>query len=145
MVAEALLGLDVGEARIGVACGAVGRGLVFGRGVVEHRKQYEAVAEIARLAASEGAKRIVVGLPRRHDGGDSKQTQRVRAFARALEAAGLEVTFEDERFTTQLAQRQLLEGGHSRSRRREKGRLDEAAAVLILESFLARESGGEVP
>lgn len=137
-MAEALLALDVGQARIGVACGALDRPLVFGRGVVTHRSQREAVAEIAGIAAAEGATRIVVGLPRRHDGGDSKQTQRVRAFARALEAAGLEVIFEDERYTTQLAQRRLIEGGAGK--RRDKGRLDEAAAVLILESYLARRS-----
>jgi putative Holliday junction resolvase len=85
---------------------------------------------------------VVVGLPRRHDGSDSKQTQRVRAFARALEAAGLEVAFEDERYTSQLAQRRLHQGGAGRAQRREKGRLDEAAAVLILESYLARRRRG---
>lgn len=141
MVADRLLGLDVGAARIGVACADTERGFVFGRGVVAHRTQGEAVREIARLAAAEEAAMIVVGLPLRHDGRDSKQTQRVRAFARALEAAGLEVVFEDERFTTRLAQQQLREGAHSRAQRRQKGRLDEAAAMLILESHLARRRG----
>jgi putative Holliday junction resolvase len=137
-VAEALLALDVGQARIGVAGGRTGSALVFGRGVVPGRKQRAAIAEIRRLAEAEGARRVVVGLPTRHDGRDSPQTQRVRAFAVALEAAGLEVAFEDERFTSQLAERRLQSSAAGRSERRDKGRIDEAAAILILESYLAR-------
>lgn len=131
-----VLALDVGQARIGVARGEEGSPFAFGRGALRRGRQAEDVAAVARLAREEGAARIVVGLPRRTDGKDSKQTQRVRAFARALEAAGLEVVFEDERFTTQLAGRQLAGGPLPRGKRQEKGRLDEASAVLILESYL---------
>lgn len=137
-MAEVLLGLDVGEARIGAAVGEVGRTFVFGRGVIEATPREQAVAEVCELAAVEGAERVVVGLPRRTDGAESKQSERVRTFAEALEAAGLQVVFEDERFTTQLAAQQVRAAGLPRGKRQEKGRLDEASARLILESYLAR-------
>lgn len=137
-MAEVVLGLDVGEARIGAAVGEVGRTFVFGRGVIDATPREQAVAEVRALAASEGADRVVVGLPRRTDGAESAQSERVRAFAEALEAAGLQVVFEDERFTTQLAAQQVRAAGLPRGKRQEKGRLDEASARLILESYLAR-------
>lgn len=140
-----MLGLDVGDARIGVARGETGMTLAFGRGAIARTRQRDDVAAIARLAADERAERIVVGLPTRTDGGDSEQTRRVRAFARALQEAGLVVDFEDERFTTRIAERALAGGPLPRGKRQEKGRVDEASAVLILESWLARANadGGE--
>lgn len=140
---EVVLALDVGDARIGVARGQTGSSLAFGRGAVVRTRQSDDVAEIARRAREEGAARVVVGLPTRTDGSDSKQTQRVRAFARALADAGLTVELEDERFTTRIAQRALATGPLPRGKRREKGRIDEASAVLILESWLTRQAGAE--
>jgi len=138
-VAETVLALDVGEARIGVARAEVGMRLAFGRGAIRRGRQAEDVAAVARLARDEGADRIVVGLPTRTDGRDSKQTQRVRAFARALQDAGLSVEYEDERFTTRIAEREIAHGPLRAAKRRDKGRVDEASAVLILESWLARQ------
>lgn len=137
-MAEVLLALDVGEARIGVARGESDSPLVFGRGAISRRRQAETVADVRELAREEGASMIVVGLPRRTDGTDSKQTQRVRAFARALEVSGLRVEFEDERFTSRIARQQITAAVPSRGKRREKGRVDEASAILILESYLRR-------
>lgn len=141
-MADVLLALDVGEARIGVARGEIGSLLVFGRGALTRGRHADTVAEIVRLAREEGASRVVVGLPRRTDGTDSKQTQRVRSFAQALEREGLDVVFEDERFTTRIATRRLLDGTSGAAKRREKGRVDEESAVLILESYLRRTQEG---
>lgn len=137
---EVVLALDVGDARIGIARGELGMTLVFGRGALSRTRQRDDVAALVRLAEEERADRIVVGLPTRTDGRDSKQTQRVRAFADALAAAGLAVTFEDERFTTQLAERAMAGGPLPQGKRRDKGRIDEASAILILESWLARQA-----
>ena len=90
------------------------------------------------MAAAEGADAIVVGLPLRLDGTSSEQTERVKRFADALAAAGARVVLEDERLTTRMAQRQVGASELPRTRRQEKGRLDEAAATLILESYLRR-------
>jgi putative Holliday junction resolvase len=134
-----VLALDVGEARIGVARGEVGAPFAFGRGFIVRQKLSLDVAAVQALAEAEGAARIVVGLPSNMRGGDSPQTIKVRAFAAALERVGLTVAFEDERLTTRLAAQGLATSGLKKKRRQEKGRLDERAAVLILESYLARQ------
>lgn len=136
----AVLALDVGEARIGLARGEPGSRFAFGRGWIERTTLVQDLAELRRIAAEEAADLLVVGLPRRSDGADSVQTQRVRSFAHELEKAGFTVELEDERFTTRIAGAQLAAGPRSRTKRREKGLLDEASAVLILESWLERQA-----
>ncbi len=137
-MAEAVIALDVGEARVGVARGELGSTFAFGRGYIVRRGLANDVAAVRARLEAENATRVVVGLPRRSDGGDSAQTQAVRDFAAALQAAGLAVVFEDERFTTQLAGRKLVASGLRKKKRQEKGLLDEAAAVLILETYLRK-------
>jgi putative Holliday junction resolvase len=139
-VAEAVLALDVGEARIGLARGELGSPFAFGRGYLERTGTAADIDAVAEVARREGAVRLVVGLPRRTDGSDSPQTERVREFAARLQAAGLEVDLEDERFTTRLATSQVRGSGLGRRDRREKGRVDEASAILILETYLRRTS-----
>ncbi len=139
-MAEVLLALDVGEARIGVARGELGSSFAFGRGYITRHKLKADIEAVRALAAEEGAGQIVVGLPSHMRGGDSAQTTRVRAFAAELETIGLNVVFEDERLTTRLASQGLLSSGLKKKQRQEKGRLDERAAVLILESYLSRRA-----
>jgi len=137
-VAKAIVALDVGEARIGLARGELGSSFVFGRGYIVRTDPAHDVAAVADFAREERAQVVVVGLPTRTDGGSSAQTERVREFAQLLREAGLHVEFEDERFTTKIATSQLRQGLPNRRKRQEKGLLDEASAVLILESYLAR-------
>ncbi len=137
-VTETLLALDVGEARIGVAVGRLGSSFAFGRSFITRSKLAADVAAVRALIDKEGAAHVVVGLPSTVRGGDAAQTQKVRAFAAELEKAGLVVVFEDERLTTRLAAQGLATSGLKKKQRQEKGRLDERAAVLILETYLAR-------
>jgi len=136
-----LLALDVGDARIGVAAGTVGSLLAFGRGAIGRQGTRKDVPAVLALVEKEGAAAIVVGIPVRLDGSESPQTERVRRFAAALAEAGADVVFEDERLTTRIAQRPVSDSDLPRSRRQEKGLLDEAAAVQILESYLRRLGG----
>ncbi len=139
---RAVLALDVGDARIGLARADEGDSMAFGRGALERAGTTKDIEQVAGAAASEGAGVVVVGLPRNMDGSDSAQTARVRAFASALAERlapeGIEVLLEDERLTTRAAERQIAGGALPRGKRQERSRLDEAAAVLILESYLAR-------
>lgn len=122
-----------------------GSALAFGRGAILRRGTRLDVAEVQRLAREEGASAVVVGLPRPTRGGDSAQTRLVRAFARALEEAGMAVELEDERFTTALSERKLRQALPARRRREDKGAVDEASAVAILESYLQRTGGPATP
>ena len=117
-----LLALDVSKNRIGFA---VSRGgLAFGRGSLERKRLIWDVRQVAAKVRAEGAALLVVGLPLSLDGSHNPVLDRVRGFARELRLAGLEVIFQDERFTT----------GRARATGAED--IDEAAAVQILELYL---------
>ncbi len=137
---EVVLALDVGDARIGLARGEVGSHFAFGRGFITRKKLKNDAAELQDLMQREGASYLVIGLPKRSDGTDSKQTVRVRSFAKELEKRGFKVVLEDERFTTRIATQGITQSGLPKTKRQSKGRVDEASAILILESYLARLS-----
>ena len=128
--------LDVGEARIGLAVGEEGSPFAFGRGYLVRKGLEADVEALLAFVRREGLGKLVVGLPLRTDLKESAQAQRVLPLVEALRARGVEVELLDERFTTQLAQRRLA---HAPKRvRREKGKLDELGAVVLLEDYLAR-------
>jgi putative holliday junction resolvase len=135
-VKQVVLALDVGDARIGLAKGETGSSFAFGRGFITRTKLSDDIQALKELMAKENAGLLVIGLPKSKDGTDSPQTQKVRVFAKELEKAGVRVVLEDERFTTRLASQHLRD--LPKHKRQEKGRLDEAAAILILESYLAK-------
>ncbi|MDR1796010.1 MAG: Holliday junction resolvase RuvX [Clostridiales Family XIII bacterium] len=135
------LGLDVGDARIGVAVsdalGLTAQGL-FVLECVGIRKD---TTKILDTVIENGCSRVVIGLPIMLDGSDSEQTRKVRAFADALSnklrSNGLpdvEVAFHDERFSTKIAEAAMIEGGLRREKRKEI--VDRQAAVVILQDYL---------
>ncbi len=132
---RAVLALDVGSKRIGVA-GSDALGLTAQAIETLQRARLEDdLAHLAHLAASRGAEAFVLGLPRNMDGSEGFQAEDTRAFAQALqEKAGLPVLFVDERLTTRAAHNVLIEGNVRRKDRKKV--VDKLAAVLILESYL---------
>jgi putative holliday junction resolvase len=132
-----LAALDVGDARIGIAVCDELELTIRGVGMVRRvggRRDLEAVA--AMVAPYEPT-RLVVGLPLNMDGTMGPQAERVKAFAARLAAhLALPVELWDERLTTFEAQQTLRAAGVSRSRRRQL--VDQEAAAIILESYLAR-------
>ena len=136
-----VLGLDIGDRRIGVAISDETGAVAQGRGVFLRRGEDQDLSYFADLCRRERVGVIVVGLPLNMDGSEGKQAAKVRAFAAALaERTGLPVEFLDERLTTAEADRVLKEAG-LRERKRRKVR-DELAAVLILQAWLDRARGG---
>jgi putative holliday junction resolvase len=131
-----ILALDVGDARIGLAIGEVGSSFAFGRGFLERTNLQNDIQALHDVYLKENAEYMVLGLPKSKNGKDSIQTQKVRSFAKALEDSGLKVVLEDERFTTRIASQHLRD--LPKGKRQEKGRLDEASAIVILESHLAK-------
>ena len=133
----AILGLDVGEKRIGVA---LADGLLAIPLTVIDRAGEEADLErVLALAEEHGVKRIVVGLPRSLDGSIGKQAERVLSFSSALsESTAVPVDTWDERLSTVSAERLLLGAGVKRDKRR--ARRDAMAAAIILQSYLDRVS-----
>ncbi len=136
-----LLALDVGERRIGLASGVVGLDAVLPAGVLRRTRLALDVRAVLEAACRRGGGAIVVGVPGLPGGGESLQTKRVRGFVRALRKAGsLPVYVVDEAFTSVEAEGLLRDAGLEPSRNR--GAVDEAAAVLILRRFLDAWGGG---
>lgn len=91
---------------------------------------------VARMCKEHAIGGIVVGLPLNLDGTESVQSNRVRAFARALKkVTGLSVELFDERLTTVEANELLLEAGVTTAKARSE-LVDSMSAKVILQSFL---------
>ena len=139
-----MIGLDVGDKRIGIAA-ADGLGLTAqGLPTIERRKPDEDLDRIIEIYRDRSASTLVVGLPKNMDGSIGPQGEKVQAFTEALVQrmveAGLEeprIVYWDERLTTVAANRTLLEADLSRKKR--KGAVDRLAAVLILQGYLDLE------
>ena len=138
------LGIDWGAARIGVAaCDPAG---ILAYPVETVPAGPGAIARIRALVAEYEPIELVLGLPRTLAGTESHAAAKIRAAAAELGAAlpGLPLRLVDERLSTAAASRQLGQAG--RSTRRQRGVIDQAAAVAILESALAQERAtGEPP
>lgn len=99
-----------------------------------------AASEVRRLAAEDdGVAAIVVGLPKRLDGSATGETAYVAAFIEALRAkVGVHVVAEDERLTSREAESRLAL--RERDWKKRKELLDAAAASIILQDYLDRQS-----
>jgi putative holliday junction resolvase len=145
-----VVGLDVGERRIGVAVSDLTCTLARPVGVLRSsRLDAEALQrtadEVARLAGEEdGVATIVVGLPRRLDGSPNDMTARVETFARDLGArTRLPIVLQDERLTSREAESRLAL--REKDWRARKKQLDAAAAAIILQDYLDTRPGRPVP
>jgi putative Holliday junction resolvase len=133
--ARRILGLDMGEKRIGLAVsdplGITAQGLE----VWIRRNRQADLDHLLQIAREYQVQLIVVGLPRHMDGRLGDAAPGIMEFAGALgEALRVEVIPWDERLTTAAAERVLIQADVSRRRRRQV--VDQLAAVLILQSYL---------
>ncbi|NOY53327.1 MAG: Holliday junction resolvase RuvX [Deltaproteobacteria bacterium] len=132
------IGLDFGEKSIGVSVsdplGMIAQGLKTIR-----RKSWHADLEELRAIIDEyEADRLIVGLPRNMDGSFGPSAEKVQLFMKKLKIFNLPIEPVDERLTTVMAERALLEGDVSRKRRKQV--IDQVAAALILQGYLDRLS-----
>jgi len=137
------LGLDPGDARIGVARSDPSGFLATPVETVRRGKGD--LARLAKILAEEEAVEVVVGLPRSLSGGEGPAAAKVREFAAALarRITPVPVRLVDERLTTVSAEAMLRDRGRKGSKRREV--VDMAAAVLILQHALDSERASGEP
>lgn len=134
-----IMGLDVGDKRIGVAISDP-MGWTAQPHTVMHRTNPEHdFARLSEICRDWQIEKLVVGLPLNMNGSVGPRAQLVREFAEQLSAvAGIEVEYWDERLSTKSAERTLLEA--DMSRRKRKGVVDKLAAVYILQGYLDNRS-----
>ena len=130
-----ILALDVGDRRIGVAVSDPTGLLATPIEAIDGEREPFALDEVVRLIGKYEVEELVVGLPLSLSGRPGAQARRVRGFAEALgRRSSVHVVFRDERYSSVQAERLLRETGKSPSR--DKGRVDSAAAAIILQSYL---------
>ncbi len=132
-----ILALDYGEKRTGIAVTDPLQMIASGLTTVSTPELLDYLEDYTR---AEEVERIVVGQPRQRDGSPSEVEAAIGAFLSALEKRlpGIPVSREDERFTSKMAARSLLDSGVKKKKRRDKAALDEISATLILQSYLSR-------
>ena len=134
-----LLGLDVGNRRIGVAVsdelGLTAQPVL----TLMRKKPRDDIRSLARLARRYACQEIVVGNPLHLSGEQSRQAEKTQAFAQLLaDETKLPVHLWDERLTTNDAHRILYESGRPRTEHSKV--VDQVAAVIILQGFLDARS-----
>jgi putative Holliday junction resolvase len=131
-----ILGLDLGDKRIGVALSdpmgwtAQGLDVITSAGGVKSD-----IRRIKEIADKHEVEKVVVGLPLNMDGSSGPRAEKARDFAdRLARVLDLPVEMWDERLTTAEAERLLVEADMRRAKRRQV--IDKMAAVLILQNYL---------
>jgi putative holliday junction resolvase len=136
-IKQRVLGLDVGDKRIGVALSDPLGITAGGLETVQRVNMEQDVNRIAQIAQRHEVIQIIVGLPLNMDGSSGGQAEKAKSFGRKLaRVTGINVVYEDERLTTISAIRTLSIQGVKTGHR--KDLVDRQAAAIILQKFLDR-------
>ena len=133
-----ILSIDYGKRRTGLAVTDPLQIIAGGLATVSTSTLYD---YLVAYMAKESVERIVIGKPIQPNGQPSENLARVEQFVNRWRKAQPSVPIEyvDERFTSVLAHRAMLEGGLKKKARQDKALVDEISATIILQSYL--ESG----
>ncbi len=148
-----LLGIDLGDRRIGVATADTETGSVKPLLTMRRGTPSQDADTLGRISQERHADELVVGLPLHRDGRESEQSERTRAWvAQVSPLLGLPVTFRDERLTSETAEARMGRAARGRSggapsakaRTAWRARIDREAAADILQRELDARNTSEV-
>ncbi len=130
-----ILAIDYGTKRTGLAVTDVLQIIPGGLTTVA---THELLDYLSSYFSKESVETIVVGYPTNMDGTESENMKHIRPFVQKLKKLypDKHVVMQDERFTSVMAQRVILEAGIHKMARRNKALVDEISATIILESYL---------
>ena len=134
---DRIIGIDYGRARVGVA---VSDPLGIFASPMETVPAAKIIDYLKSYASGQNLVRFVVGYPYNLNGRPAEAAADVDVFLKQLAKAFPEipVSLEDERFTSVLAHRAMIDGGMKKSERRDKNSVDKISAAIILQSYLDR-------
>ena len=135
---ERLIGIDYGRKRVGVA---VSDPLGIFASPLETVPSAKIIDYLKKYAESETLVRFVVGYPMNLNGRPSEAAADVDVFLKQLAKhfPAVPVSLEDERFTSVLAHRAMIDGGMKYQDRRDKSSVDKISAAIILQSYLDKK------
>ncbi len=128
------MAVDYGKRRTGIAVTDELQLIAGGLTTVDTTKLFDFILDYVK---KEPVERIVVGLPKQMNNEYSENMSRVEPFVNRLrKLVTIPVEYYDERFTSVLAQRTILESGIGKMARRNKALVDEISATIILQSYM---------
>ena len=132
---DRIIGIDYGRKRVGVA---VSDPLGIFASALETVHSAKIIEYLKKYAEKENVVRFVVGYPVNMNGAPSQAAADVDVFLKQLAKAFPEipVVLEDERFTSVLAHRAMIDGGMKKQDRMKKESVDKISAAIILQSYL---------
>jgi len=135
-----ILAIDFGDRRIGVAISDPLGMFAIGIETIDTPREKERLSQLSDYCKQYDVIKIIAGLPKHMNGTEGEAVQKVRHFVSLFETAGITcpVEFLDERLTSVIAQQTLKAQGVKASRN--KGLVDQAAAMLILQNYLDKTS-----
>ena len=130
-----IIAIDYGRKRTGLAASDTLQMIANGLGTVPSG---EVVQYLSNYVRKEPVDTFVVGLPKQMNNEPSENMKYVEAFVSHLKRTipNIPVVYYDERFTSVLAHRAMLEGGLKKKKRQDKGLVDEISAVIILQAYM---------
>jgi putative Holliday junction resolvase len=130
-----IMAIDFGTKRIGLAVTDPLKLIASSLATVESK---EAITWIKNYCQKESVETFVVGKPLQMDGSDSQSAPATEKFISLLAQAfpNMAIVRVDERLTSKIATRAMLEMGLKKKDRRKKGNIDQISAVLILQSYM---------
>lgn len=134
---ERFIGIDYGRKRVGVA---VSDPLGIFASAMDTVPAAKIVEYLNNYIKNNKVKAFVVGYPMNLNNKPSEAAHDVDIFLKQLQKSfpQIRIILEDERFTSQLAMRSLIDGGVKKTDRREKGAVDKVSAAIILQTYLDR-------
>lgn len=130
------LAIDFGERRLGIAVGSTETGMAFPRPWIDTLVEKDIFAALRQFVKDEKPVALLLGMPHRTDGKPSEKALAVQKFAKELEAQiPLPISFRDEAFTSVVA-KEKTKHLKTKTKKQEKGRIDSAAACLLLQEHL---------
>ena len=133
-----IIGIDYGKKRTGIA---MSDPLMLFASPVETVQTTNIIDYLKKLSQQESIVRFVVGYPMNMDNRPSEAAADVDVFLKSLKKhfPDIPVSLEDERFTSVLAHRSLIDGGVKKMARRDKAAVDKVSAALILQTYMDRK------
>lgn len=130
-----IIALDVGTRTIGIARAQATHGIATPHCTLSRQGVKKDTAKIVHIIEELRAETVVVGLPYELDDTEGRSARLARQIGTAVEEAiGIDVQYQDERYSTVVAEERLMERGYNAQQR--KGIIDQAAAAVILSDWL---------
>ncbi len=133
-----ILGIDYGEARTGLAVCDENEMIATVIGTVAERDKEKLAEKIAAVCNEKQIEKIVLGLPKNMDGSEGFRAEHTRKFAALLQekVPTLPMDFYDERMTTMVASRFMMEA--NTKGKKKKASIDALSAQIILQDYIDR-------